>query len=414
MFKRILLVNPDGMQQCGFTPPPLGLAYLAGALKDADISFGICDGSLDGRQGILHTINRFQPDIIGVTCLTLVRHNVWDLCSDIKKHYPDIKIVIGGVHPSLMPQQVLDNYMQVDYVVVGEGEQTLVELMQMEHPSHVRGGLCFRDGNMVVIDKSRKYVKNIDDISYPAWEYIDIKRYPALKVCKYNGYNGVDLNQEPRVGVIFSRGCTGGCTFCSTTKFWKGYRNRSAENMVGELDILINRHGVRHFIFADDLCTYNQDEFGKFCKLFIKEGLHKRTAWFATTRPDCVSLGLLRDMKAASCYGVSYGIESGSPEVLKRLNKEFTVEQAANAIDWTTQVGMRPVALMMYNTPGETTQDKKSSEKFLQEHPPTGGVGSVNNVWVLVGTKLERRAITEGKMTEDFWLGTDPYYIWKD
>jgi len=119
-------------------------------------------------------------------------------------------------------------------------------------------------------------------------------------------------------------------------------------------------------------------------------------------------------MKAASCYGVSYGIESGSPEVLKRLNKEFTVEQAANAIDWTTQVGMRPVALMMYNTPGETTQDKKSSEKFLQEHPPTGGVGSVNNVWVLVGTKLERRAITEGKMTEDFWLGTDPYYIWKD
>ena len=383
---QVLLVNPHDTSQGGFSSAPLGLAYLAGTLESNGISVRIVDGYLDGFEGIKQAIDEI-PEWVGVTCYTPGRHHALDIARYAKEQ--GCKTVLGGPHPSIMHEQIYANYPFVDYCIIGEGEHAFVDLI-------------------TDIDTScqKPMIENLDDIPYPAWHLSELNRYPGGA---YQIFNHVNIG-EPRIPVVFSRGCAASCSFCSTWKVWKGYRHRSPENMLGELDLLQNKFGVHHLVFQDDALTLDVESVKELCRLIINSGL--KFGIFGTTRTDACDQEMFNLMAQAGFYGLSMGIESGSQRMLDVMGKRNTIEQNERAINMAHSAGLAVCALIVQGYPGETAEDRRLTHDFLNRTHPID-VGTLGVTWVLPGTKLYLQLKNEGKISDDFWLSDNEVYVAK-
>lgn len=235
---------------------------------------------------------------------------------------------------------------------------------------------------------------------------LDLKKYPA----RGSGIvNGIDLAREPRVSVIFSRGCSGHCDFCSTWWIWRGWRRRSAGNMADEMQLLYRDHGIRHFCFADDSMTVDREGVIALCDEILSRGM--KIAFHATTRTDCVDAEMLAKMKAAGCYNIAFGIETSSPELLAKMGKENTVAASEKAIALCKQAGIKATALIIAGAVGETWKTIGETAAFLRRTRPDE-VGCVGGLWILPGTKLYRDCAARGIINDDFWLGDEPYLVY--
>lgn len=380
----VLLVNAHDSAQGGFSSAPLGLAYLAGTLEANGIDVQIVDGYLDGFEGIQQAIDNGRPEWVGVTCYTPGRHEALDICRYAKG--AGCKTIIGGPHPSIMWQQIEQHYPFVDYVVRGEGEGTLLQL--------VTGG----DPPMAA-----ENVADLDSIPYPAWHLLELNRYPGGM---WQEFRGINLG-EPRIPVIFSRGCGGSCSFCSTWRVWKGWRRRSPENMIGELELLQHEFGVHHLVFQDDAFTLDVYATKQLCRLIIDRDL--RFGIHCTTRTDACDQEMFELMAAAGVYGVSMGIESGSQRMLDLMGKRNTVEQNEAAIRMAHAAGLAVCALIVQGYPGETPADSRATEEFLNRTRPMD-VGTIGCTWVLPGTRLYEQMKAQGRISDDYWLGSEPVF----
>lgn len=403
--KKILLVNPHDTAQTGFTNPPLGLLYLAGTLLTHNFNVRVVDGCLDGKDAIELAIKEYQPHIVGITCLTPGRKKVLKIAEYCKAVAPKTTVVIGGVHPTIMYKQLLENYSCIDYIILGEGEQTLLELAKGFEPHEIDGLAFVRDGR-VVKTSTRQLADNLDEIPFPAWHLIDLHRYPPIGD---QIFRGIDLRREPRVSVIFSRGCTGHCDFCSTWWIWRGWRRRSAKNMVDELELLYKDHNIRHFCFADDALTVDREATINLCDEIISRGLN--IAFHVTTRSDCVDEIMLSKLSAAGCYNIAYGIETGSPQLLAKMNKQNDILFNERAIHLTKQAGILTTALIIVGSVGETTETIKETVEFLNRTKPDI-VGCAGALWVFPGTKLYQICKKKGFIDDSYWLGDEPYKIY--
>lgn len=403
--KRILLVNPHESDQAGFTNPPLGLLYIAGALLKNNIEVQIIDGCFEGKPSILKAISEFKPQLVGVTCLTPERKKSFEVAQMVKDYDPRIKVILGGAHATIMYKQILENYSSVDYVVIGEGEQTCLEIVQGLEPSKI-SGLAYRENEKIVKTAPRHYVENLDDLPFPAWQLIDLSKYPA----RGEGIvRGINLAKETRVSVIFSRGCKGHCDFCSTWWIWKGWRHRSAKNMADEIEWLYKDFGVRHFNFADDAMTVDRQATIELCDEIINRNV--QIVFNLATRTDCVDEVLLGKLKDAGCYGVSYGIETGSPAILEKMGKENNIKNSELAIQMTKKLGLIVTALIMVGNMGENEQTVEETRMFLKKTDPDI-VGCLGGVWILPGTKLYQACKKQGFIDDDFWLSDEPYKLY--
>jgi radical SAM superfamily enzyme YgiQ (UPF0313 family) len=405
MYKKVLLINPPESSQDGFSNPPLGLLYLASALRSIGAEVKLYDGYVEGWEGLSQALFDFNPDAVCITCLTPRRHEALKAARACKFYDHTIVVIMGGVHPSLMWLQVLTNYPEVDIAVIGEGEETIKELIRNEKPLHEVTGIAYRFENVAVKTPIRKYIENLDDIAYPAWDLIDLSKYPA----RGDGiYNGVDISKAPRVSVIFSRGCVGHCNFCSTFKVWHGYRHRSPENMVAEIQFLYSK-GVRHFCLADDCLTVDKEAIIQLCKLIVERDL--KIAFFATTRSDLITPRLLHWMKKAGCYEISFGIETASPDILTEMGKDNNIDNNLKAIQMTQDAGMKATALLIVGNVGETESTIQQTIDFLKKAKPDG-IGVVGGLWILPGTQLYSHCKNEGFISDSFWLGPEPYMVY--
>lgn len=407
-FKRVLLINPLHLNQGGYTPSPLALLYLAGYLrKDKRINIKIVDGSKFGKLPVIQALNEFIPDLVGITTHTAGRHGALYTAQLVKNLRPNCKIVFGGIHPTLMWKQILEEYSEVDYVVHGEGEITLWELVHGKKIKTIKG-LCWKNKqNLAIKNPDRELIKDLDSIPFPAWDMIDPHIYPPWG----DGiYNGIDTTKVPRFSILFSRGCMGRCTYCSSWMVWKGYRYRSAIHVADEMEMLIKKFHAQHFAFYDDTLTGNKKEIIHFCKEVIKRKLH--VAIHATTRVDQVDYDILRWMKKAGFYEVAYGIESGSPEMLIKINKRTDLKKNYLASDLTHKVGMRMSALIMFGLPRETPKDRLFTQKLIKRMKPDR-IGTVGVVWIFPGTALYEQAKNAKIIDDSFWLGKKPYYIYR-
>lgn len=173
--KKVLLVNPHGTKQDGFSNPPLGLLYIAGMLLRHGVDVQVVDGCLDGREGIVRALREYHPHWVGITCLTPGRKKASEVARLAKEMDAEIKVMIGGAHPTIMYKQMLENYPCIDYLVLGEGEYSCLELVEGIDPSKIKG-IAYRHAGEIIKTPPRKNEQNLDYIPFPAWHLLDVRR----------------------------------------------------------------------------------------------------------------------------------------------------------------------------------------------------------------------------------------------
>jgi radical SAM superfamily enzyme YgiQ (UPF0313 family) len=348
---RVLLINPH--YPISETPsPPLGLAYLAAALEQAGVEVKILDYVVYPyrRDTLESVLNEFKPQVAGATAVSMTVDHAGQVLSDVKAIDPEILTVMGGPHVTFCAQETLETFAALDAVVIGEGEETLVELLRAVECARnfdTVNGIAYRADSKIMTTAKRKWVKDLDALPIPARHLLPLGRYRALGM---------------PISMTTSRGCPYKCIFCVGRKMVGAkVRYHSAERVVAELQYLANLK-FHQINIADDLFTANQNH----CLAVCEEILEKNLAinWTAFARVDTVSQKLLSTMKAAGCTAVSFGIESANPAILKRIKKGITVQQIRNAIRICRRVGISPYASFILGLPGETPQTIKETKAF--------------------------------------------------
>jgi len=376
-----LLINPTTMRQDGYSPPPLGDLYMAGIVPDT-----VVFDAAHRNEDPIKFIQENNPKIVGVTMYTAGRKESLNILRAAKEC--GAITVTGGPHVATNLKQLQDNYKFIDHFVVGDGEYAWHDICDGKQLSQV----------------VRLPVKNLDDLPLPKWDAVDVLSYPARG---FGIYRGIDRGTTPRISIVLGRGCQGKCTFCSTWWVNGKYRSHGRDWMHKNLDLLWNL-GARHLVFQDDCLTSDRQAALELCDILDQYNF----VWFGTTRVDTIDYELARRMKACGCYQLAFGIETGSQEMLKRINKMVDLNKAIEARLICAKVGITFSALMMFGLPGETRETQIETQKFLSILRPDE-MGSVGAVWVFPGTQLYRDCKAAGLIDDDFWLGDEPYYIYK-
>jgi radical SAM superfamily enzyme YgiQ (UPF0313 family) len=348
---RVLLINP--YYPISETPsPPLGLAYLASALTAAGVEVKILDLVVfPYSQSMLKTlIEDFKPQVAGITAVTMTFDNAMGVLKDIKRIDPHILTVMGGPHVSFCARETLNACPQLDLIVLGEGERTIVDLALALNDDRAWDGvdgIAFRNGSEVCFTAKRGPIENLDDLPLPDRSLLPLGRYRALGM---------------PISLTTSRGCPYKCIFCVGRKMVGAkVRYRSAVNIVDELEYLTNLN-FRQINIADDLFTSNKRHCTAVCDEIIKRGLQLK--WTSFARVDTVSDTVLTKMKAAGCSAVSFGIETANPQILKTIKKGITLKQVEDAVDMCKRAAILPFASFILGLPGETPQTIKETMEF--------------------------------------------------
>lgn len=381
---KVLLVNPPEASQGGQSNPVLGLLYLASYVRDI-VEVSYVDGFLEGWNGVWKKMSEFKPDVVGTSILTPARHSALRVLEGAKSR--GATTVAGGPHATIMAEQIFNSYPYVDLIVKGEGEEAFRELLlDFTSPFRKRAIVSGRE-------------VDINSIPFPAWDLARIES---------NGYIG---GSDIRVPIVSSRGCKGHCAFCSTWKFWKSYRVRSPENVVGEIEYIAKEFGKKHFVFEDDSLSCDLGTSKETMKLIAKKRLDVR--FFATMRADGIDEELARLLKEAGCYGVSIGFESGSQRILDIMRKGVTVEQNISAAQTVKHAGLSLCALMVINSVGETNDTREASKRFLELIQPVDVGYLCEGLWILPGTYFYHKMKQGGFIDDSFWLGKEPCYYYR-
>jgi anaerobic magnesium-protoporphyrin IX monomethyl ester cyclase len=348
---RVLLINP--YYPISETPsPPLGLAYLAAALIQAGVEVKILDYVVyPYRRDVLESVlKEFKPQVAGATAVSMTFDHARRVLSDLKTIDPDILTVMGGPHVTFCAQETLDTFADLDAVVIGEGEETLVDLsaaVECNRNLDTVSGIAYRMGSKIMTTPKRNWIKDLDALPFPARHLMPLGRYRTLGM---------------PISMTTSRGCPHKCIFCVGRKMVGAkVRYHSAERVANELQYLadLKFHQIN---IADDLFTANQNHCLAICDEILQRNLEIN--WTSFARVDTISEKLLSRMKAAGCTAVSFGIESANPAILKTIKKGITVEQIRNAIRICRRVGISPYASFILGLPGETPQTIKETKAF--------------------------------------------------
>lgn len=376
---------------------PLGLGYITAVLKQNGYNAKVLDMFDYDWAEVSSSISKENPDIVGVSCLTNARANSLRTAKIAKEVNPQAKVILGGPHASCMYKQILEHY-PVDAVVIGEGEITAVELTRaFEAGSDLKAvaGIAYKKNGEVTVTGARAFIRDLDSLPFPAHEQFDLSRYKK---------EGVDVNKR-MVDIITSRGCPFKCLFCSSCKFWgKIWRYRSVKNIVDEIELLNKGLGVDAFNFSDDIFTIRKGNVIEMCKEILERGL--RITWFAQSRVNCISEEMLGWMKKAGCKTIAFGIESGSPRILKTIDKDITVEQAIGAFRITKEAGLNADAFFMVGNPGETEESIEETCALIDKTMPHHIVVSVTAVYPESG--LYELARKNNMLDENYWLSDRP------
>lgn len=357
----IVLINPRVL----LTPMhPLGLLYVAAVLEKEGHKVRVYD-PLPEDDAFIRFIKRDKPNMVGLTCSTPQRERAVYILNKIEKMNSNIKTVVGGVHATILPQEMLTEN-SVDFVVIGEGEHTIIELCEaIERDSGFDkiNGIGFKEKGKVIVNPRRKLIKNLDGIPFPARHLLSSDWYfqPPGRI------RGFWL--ERSTAAITSRGCPYSCIFCSThLVFGRKTRQRSPENVILEISHLIDTYKIDGLFFVDDTFTLNSKWVKHFCYLMKKEKIDIK--WACQARVDRVTEPLIKIMKKAGCVQIDYGVESGSVNVLKALRKGITPDQAKEAFKITKKIGVRTMASFMIGNPREKYEDIVATLQLAKEIKP--------------------------------------------
>jgi radical SAM superfamily enzyme YgiQ (UPF0313 family) len=328
-----------------------GIASLAGYLIDKGIDVALIDGQFYPDDDSLASAIRSQdPDLVGISCYTPTYVEAIKAAWFCKTVLRDVKIVMGGAHPSLYPEETLTENPYVDFVVVGEGEQTLHELCEA---LSLRGdlaairGLGHRTKEGVAVNERRAFIPNLDDLPIPAYDIFPLDRY-QVQVTSYK--------RLPTLTMVTSRGCPYSCTFCQVKQLLgTRMRYKSPGRLIEEIIYLKKHYNARGLMFQDSTFTFDWDWMREFCGLMISEELDM--TWMCFTRADRVNEEILDLMKHAGCYGMSYGVESANQKSLDFMKKNMKIEKIVESVELSIKKGFFVTGTYILGLPGENEKD---------------------------------------------------------
>jgi radical SAM superfamily enzyme YgiQ (UPF0313 family) len=390
---KIALVNSPLLQEAGHHPlfPPLGLAYMAAVLEQNNFEVQIFDCPVNGmnHEKLKAELESYQPTMVGIGSMTPVVESALKSAHVAKEVLPDAKVVMGGPHATFAGKQILTDEKDVDIVVRGEGEETLLELVkqspELKKLSEIKG-ITFRKDNQIIESPNRPFIENLDALPLPAYKLIPIKKYKIT---------GMKL-----LPVISSRGCPFQCSFCVASQmFGVKFRARSAKNVLDELEWLKTEYEAEGIAFQDDTLTFDKKRALDICDGMIDKKLNLH--WGCGTRVDVVTKELLAKMAKAKCDEIMFGVESGCQRIRDLLKKRVTTEQCINAIKWAKEAGIFVTVSVIIGYPGETKETLQESLDFVRKVEP-------DDVWLChatpyIGTELRALVERHGWKMSDDW-----------
>jgi anaerobic magnesium-protoporphyrin IX monomethyl ester cyclase len=388
----VLLIAPPYK---GMTREPVGLYYLATALLKNKVSARILDLNLNRmRLGDFQDyLMKNGPRIVGVTSYTFNYYLCENVLRTVKNLRPEIVTILGGIHASSMPEEVLSTNSCVDYIVIGEAENTFLELCQNVldgRSCEDIQGLAHRvDG--VKVNPPRTPIADLNVLGIPDRRALDYQRYPVALVQT-------------------SRGCPYSCIFCNIcNQYERTIRFRDPKIVVDECEELIKRWNYQQIYFFGDSFTFDKQWVEEFCDEILGRCLKFR--WSCETRVDNVDLKILSKMKNSGCHMVQYGIDYGDEKVLKKLGKDFTLSTVDDACEWAKKSKLGIEAFFIFNCPGEDSDTMNNTYKLIQKLPLDAL--EINLLTPYPGTQIWRNPETHSMkiINKDYWNYTTKKYV---
>lgn len=356
--------------------PPIGLGYLASALRKIGVEVGIldCIAKDYNFEKFAQYIADFNPQVIGFQAFSNDVHAINTSVALIEKINPEVIVIVGGAHPSGVLEGIFNDIPGIDFAFRGESETGLPSLIKClekgkkEFDSDLLrsiSGLIWKDERGEIIANPQFFIQDLDMLDLPSWDIIDPRTYPKAP-------QGVIFKNFPIAPLIITRGCPFPCTFCAgNTISGRNIRSRSIENIFKEIVLLYERFNVKEFHILDDNFTFKKEFAKEFCREILKRGL--KFSWCCPNgiRLDTLDKELLILMKRSGCYYISVGIESGSDRVLKDMKKKLSITQVETQINLIKECGMDVNGFFIIGYPTETEKEIKATIDFGTRLPLT-------------------------------------------
>ena len=425
----LILISP--IDRALWIDLPYALLYLSSYLEANGISTKIIDLKLKSKiftskriiigrerqqdfknryiETVLKIISEDKPLLIGLPCYTSEYNSVMKTAQIIKKN-TNLPIVIGGVHPTIRPQEFIFPGSPVDFAVIGEGEKPLLALIKtLKNKDSIERleGIAYLKDNKMEFNGICNVEEDLSQFPMPAYDKINMDFY----IRPYTGHIRNLLLSA--IHILTSRGCPYNCTFCannylrSKNKSCAAIRFRPIDQVIKEIELLVSKYKIDGFYILDDCFMVSKERTIEFCEKLIEKKLD--LVWGAETRVNFVTdEKLLKLMKKAGLIQLDFGVESGSPAMLKEINKRTTVEQTKTAFELCRRNNIRTFAAIMFNLPNETEEDLILTEKLLKEIKPS--IVGVGLAVPLVGTKMYEDYVFPKLTTAEYELyNKNPY-----
>jgi len=365
---KVLMINPPYSSSkykfIGLVAPPLGIAYIASVLETDGIEVKIIDApavEMD-YESIQKEVDIYSPDVVAITSVTPTLPSALKVAQMSREACPGALIVLGGYHPTFTYQELLKNDF-IDLVVRGEGEYTMLDLVQT-----LRSGRDLRNVKGIATEDfttpERPVIDDLDTLPFPARHLLPMKDYKIM-------------NMKLPIGTLISgRGCPYQCSFCaSSAMHGQKLRLRSSGSVVDEMEHLVNDHKAEMLAFMDDTFCLNKKRINDIC-----DDIRERkfdNYWGCTARVDTISEELLKKMKDAGCITLFLGVESADQQNLNQLNKNITISKIKKTFELTKKLGVRTIASVVLGMPGDTHKSIENTIKFVKKLEPNYAIFSL-------------------------------------
>jgi len=369
---KIIFIIPPLTSEAGYAAPgdrvqlvpPIGLLYLAANCRKYGLDVSIIDAAALG-YGIDETVKSIlagKPKFVGFSANTLSISSAARCAKKLRELAPDTFNIIGGPHVSSCPERTMELFNHFDAGVIGEGEQTIVELIdavKVEKDLERVTGIVYRSGDEIKKTLPREYIKDLDELPMPAWDLL-----PSYKAYKPSSTR---FSRPPVGSIITSRGCPGECTFCDRSVFGRVWRGHGADYVLEMIKENIRRHHIRSLVINDDTFVINRKRLVRICERMAEERFNLK--WSCSARINEMTLEKLQLMKKAGCFQIAYGIESGSQAILDLMKKKTSPDHMRKVIEDTRRAGIRSKGYFIIGHPGETSETMQETIDFALSVP---------------------------------------------
>lgn len=340
--------------------PALGLGVLSGYLRSKGVQCRIIDLRLPHRsmEDVYRHIDEAKPTLIGITGFTTEIPAANAVAEKVRVRWPHLPVALGGPHATAVPEGVLSDYPSIDACVVGEGENTTLQLLytlaeRNGNLSQVKGIAYRTRSGTVRVNEPQPQIDDLDSLPFPAWDLFEIKHYSDVFM------------------VSSSRGCPYPCYFCTPSYLGRKTRVRDFRKVVDEIEHIVRKYDARKIQFADATLSLMEENTHRLCQEIIDRRLNEKIEWVCETRADSVSQPLLEKMKEAGCKWIALGVETGDERILRDvIKKGETKEHIKNAVSLAKNAGIKVRCFFLFGHYTETTATIRNTINFAIELNP--------------------------------------------